>query len=91
MNHFLNLATTSLAKLASNMFLLHRLGNCLKNGEKRRENMQKSLKGERISNVYSPGVIPLDGMFFPAVAEEDNPLAKKAIVFAPGAAGYYED
>ncbi len=59
--------------------------------EKRREEIQKNLNGERINNVISLEGDRLDGMFFPAIAEKDNPLAKKAIVFVPGADGYYED
>jgi hypothetical protein len=57
--------------------------------EKKRKEIQEKLGAENIQVPSSDGFL-LDGMLFPPYSKNDL-LSKKALVFAPGADGYYED
>ncbi|WP_068466305.1 alpha/beta hydrolase [Candidatus Protochlamydia phocaeensis] len=57
--------------------------------EEKRIKLQEEFQAQRVS-LESPDGSQLDGMLFPSTSK-DAQLAKKAILFAPGADGFYED
>ncbi|WP_068469626.1 hypothetical protein [Candidatus Protochlamydia phocaeensis] len=57
--------------------------------ENKRKKLITQFQAERV-RLTSPDGSVLDGMFFPSDSQNEE-LAEKALLFAPGANGYYED